>query len=86
MHFAFADSCRRSPRSEERRWNNSKPETATLIFYETPHRILEALEDVAAVMGARPVVVARELTKLHEEFLRGTAAEVAHGTGLAARR
>ncbi|HEV2448160.1 MAG TPA: 16S rRNA (cytidine(1402)-2'-O)-methyltransferase [Candidatus Sulfopaludibacter sp.] len=53
-----------------------KPESGTLIFYETPHRILEALEDVAAVMGARPVVVARELTKLHEEFLRGTAAEV----------
>ena len=52
------------------------PETGTLIFYETPHRILEALEDVAAVMGARPVVIARELTKLHEEFLRGTADEV----------
>jgi 16S rRNA (cytidine1402-2'-O)-methyltransferase len=47
-----------------------------MIFYETPHRILEALEDVAAVLGPRPVVVARELTKLHEEFLRGTAAEV----------
>jgi len=46
------------------------------VFYETPHRILETLEDVAAVLGPRPVVVARELTKLHEEFLRGTAAEV----------
>ncbi len=53
-----------------------KPETCTLIFYETPHRILAALEDVQAVMGARPAVVARELTKLHEEFLRGTAAEI----------
>jgi 16S rRNA (cytidine1402-2'-O)-methyltransferase len=53
-----------------------KAETCTLIFYETPHRILEALEDVAAVLGPRPAVVARELTKLHEEFLRGTAAEV----------
>lgn len=51
-------------------------ETATVIFYETPHRIVEALEDVAAVMGERPVVVAREITKLHEEFLRGTAGEV----------
>lgn len=51
-------------------------ETATVIFYETPHRILEALEDVAAVLGTRPVVVAREVTKLHEEFLRGTAAEI----------
>ena len=50
---------------------------ATEIFYETPHRILGALEDVVAVFGdGQPVVLARELTKLHEEFLRGTAAAV----------
>jgi len=51
-------------------------EHATLIFYEAPHRILEALEAVEQVLGDRPVVVARELTKIHEEYLRGTAAEV----------
>lgn len=51
-----------------------KDEPATLVFYEAPHRILEALEDIDAVLGARPVVLARELTKLHQEFLRGTAA------------
>jgi len=66
------------PKSSQRRktLEQWKSDPATLIFYETPHRILEALEDVTAVMGLRPVVVARELTKLHEEFLRGTAAEV----------
>ena len=48
----------------------------SLVFYETPHRILEALEDVAAVLGERPIVLTRELTKMHEEFLRGTATEV----------
>ena len=48
----------------------------TLIFYEAPHRILDTLSDISAVYGERPVVVARELTKLHEEFLRGTADEV----------
>jgi 16S rRNA (cytidine1402-2'-O)-methyltransferase len=66
------------PKSSQRRktLEQLKPETGTLIFYETPHRILEALEDVSAVMGPRPVVIARELTKLHEEFLRGTAAEL----------
>ena len=48
----------------------------TLIFYEAPHRILETLEAIEQAMGARPVVVARELTKVHEEFLRGTAAEI----------
>jgi 16S rRNA (cytidine1402-2'-O)-methyltransferase len=51
-------------------------EQATLIFYEAPHRILESLEAIQAALGPRPVVVAREITKVHEEFLRGTAAEI----------
>ncbi len=51
-------------------------EQATLIFYEAPHRILESLEAIEAALGPRPVVVAREITKVHEEFLRGTAAEI----------
>ncbi len=53
-----------------------KDETATLIFYEAPHRIVETLGAVGEALGDRPVVVARELTKIHEEFLRGTASEV----------
>ncbi len=49
----------------------------TIIFYEAPHRIEDTLADVEAVWGdAVRVVLARELTKLHEEFLRGTVAEV----------
>ena len=49
----------------------------TLIFYEAPHRILDTLADLEAAWGAElRVVVARELTKIHEEFLRGTVAEV----------
>lgn len=53
------------------------PVQHTVIFYETPHRILEALEDIVHVLGPeRPLVLARELTKLHEEFLRGPAAEL----------
>jgi 16S rRNA (cytidine1402-2'-O)-methyltransferase len=59
-------------------------EALTLVFYEAPHRILETLEDIEKVWGAGcRVVVARELTKLHEEFLRGTAQEVR--TDLASR-
>jgi 16S rRNA (cytidine1402-2'-O)-methyltransferase len=56
----------------------SRRETAcTLIFYEAPHRILETLADLEAVWGPElRVVVARELTKMHEEFLRGTVADV----------
>jgi 16S rRNA (cytidine1402-2'-O)-methyltransferase len=49
----------------------------TLVFYEAPHRILETLSDLEAVWGPElPVVVARELTKIHEEFLRGSVAQV----------
>jgi len=51
-------------------------EAATLVFYEAPHRITETLEDIAAVLGQRHVVVGRELTKIHEETLRGTADEI----------
>jgi 16S rRNA (cytidine1402-2'-O)-methyltransferase len=50
----------------------------TVIFYEAPHRVHEAVEDIVAVLGpARPLVIARELTKMHEEFLRGTAGALA---------
>jgi 16S rRNA (cytidine1402-2'-O)-methyltransferase len=49
----------------------------TQAFYEAPHRIVEALSDVVEVLGnARHVVIAREVTKLHEEFLRGRAGEI----------
>jgi 16S rRNA (cytidine1402-2'-O)-methyltransferase len=48
----------------------------TLVFYETPHRILEALEDVGEVLGPRRVTLARELTKIHEEFLVGLPSEL----------
>ncbi|MBZ0262426.1 MAG: 16S rRNA (cytidine(1402)-2'-O)-methyltransferase [Hyphomicrobiales bacterium] len=49
---------------------------ASLIAFESPHRIVDALGDVADVLGNRRVAVSRELTKLHEEVLRGTASEV----------
>lgn len=49
----------------------------TLVFYEAPHRILDTLADVETVWGAGTrIVLARELTKIHEEFLRGTVSEV----------
>ena len=49
----------------------------TQVFYEAPHRIVEALADVVEVLGTnRHVVIAREVTKLHEEFLRGRAGEL----------
>jgi len=49
---------------------------ATLVFYEAPHRVAAALQDAAETLGNRGAVVARELTKLHEDFVRGTLHEL----------
>ena len=49
----------------------------TTVVYEAPHRVVEAMQDIVEILGPeRPVVLARELTKVHEEFIRGSAAEV----------
>jgi 16S rRNA (cytidine1402-2'-O)-methyltransferase len=49
----------------------------TQVFYEAPHRVKEALEDIVEILGGeRHVVIAREVTKIHEEFLRGHAHQV----------
>jgi 16S rRNA (cytidine1402-2'-O)-methyltransferase len=48
----------------------------TLVLYEAPHRLLETLSDIREMLGERQVIVARELTKMFEEFIRGTASEV----------
>ena len=50
---------------------------ATLVLYETPHRLAKSLVDCFEVLGDRPAAVARELTKLHEEFARGLLSELA---------
>ncbi len=56
---------------------SSRMSPRTQIFYEAPHRLVETMEDVVEILGPeRRVVVAREVTKMHEEFLRGPASEV----------
>ncbi|MBN2438669.1 MAG: 16S rRNA (cytidine(1402)-2'-O)-methyltransferase [Deltaproteobacteria bacterium] len=65
-----------------RKWLASlREEERTLIFYESPHRLPASLKDIAAVLGDREVVVSREMTKIHEEFLRGPAGVVTAGMG-----
>jgi 16S rRNA (cytidine1402-2'-O)-methyltransferase len=53
-----------------------KGEKRTVIFYESPYRIIKVLEELDSVFGDIPLVVARELTKVFEEFIRGTAKSV----------
>ena len=79
LHRISAGKSRRAPHPPRRarRRGSRLPTPRTLIFYEAPHRILDTLADLETVWGpGLRVVVARELTKMHEEFLRGTVAEV----------
>jgi 16S rRNA (cytidine1402-2'-O)-methyltransferase len=67
------------PKSGQRRQmlESAKASPRTQVFYEAPHRVKEAVEDVVEILGAeRQLVIAREVTKIHEEFLRGRAGEV----------
>jgi 16S rRNA (cytidine1402-2'-O)-methyltransferase len=48
----------------------------TIIFYESPHRIIETLKDISDILGDREMVLARELTKIYEEVLRGRVSEI----------
>ncbi|HZI63979.1 MAG TPA: SAM-dependent methyltransferase, partial [Thermoanaerobaculia bacterium] len=48
----------------------------TVVFFESPHRLLASLDDAIAELGDRPAAIARELTKLHEEILRGPLSQL----------
>jgi len=49
---------------------------ATIIFYESPYRLIKTLEEINEIIGNRPAVIARELTKMNEEIIRGTVSEI----------
>jgi 16S rRNA (cytidine1402-2'-O)-methyltransferase len=74
--FMFAGFLPEKQGERRRLLTELKAVPATLIFFESPRRIQAALADIAEVLGPRFVAVARELTKLHEEAVRGEAAEV----------
>lgn len=72
------------PRSRERRRKAIRllrSAVRTTVFYETPHRIAQALDDIRELLGDRQVVAVRELTKAYEEILRGTAASLLETLG-----
>jgi 16S rRNA (cytidine1402-2'-O)-methyltransferase len=70
---------RKGPRREK--LQTLRDETRTLIFYEAPHRLKEALGDIHELLGNREAVLAREVSKIHEEFLRGPMSELVRALG-----
>lgn len=72
-----------SARSGERRraLERLRIEDRTIILYEAPHRVAECVSDAREILGERPACLAREVTKLHEEFLRGKLSEIATSLG-----
>ena len=64
-------------KGRQKRLNELKEETRTIILYESPHRIRKCLQQLIDIFGEnRPACLARELTKIHEEFSRGTLEEI----------
>jgi len=77
--FIFAGFLAKKKAKRLRQLNELASEPRTLIFYESPRRILRLLNETIDVMGDRRAVLAREMTKLHEEFIRGRLSEIQKG-------
>jgi 16S rRNA (cytidine1402-2'-O)-methyltransferase len=74
--FLFVGFLPSRPGARRKKLDALKSEPRALVLYEAPHRLAETLSDAADILGSRPAVVAREVTKIHEEFLRGTLVEL----------
>jgi 16S rRNA (cytidine1402-2'-O)-methyltransferase len=74
--FTFAGFLPARRHARRARLAQLAPLHTTLVFYEAPHRIKETLADARDVLGNRQAVIARELTKLHEQFIRGALSEI----------
>lgn len=74
--FLFAGFLPPKQQARRARLEELQTQRATLVLYEAPHRLRETLADAVEILGDRQAVVARELTKLYEEFVRGTLGEL----------
>ncbi|MBN2037341.1 MAG: 16S rRNA (cytidine(1402)-2'-O)-methyltransferase [Chitinispirillaceae bacterium] len=74
--FLFENFLPHKGAARRRLFESLTGERRTVIFYETPHRIIKVLQEMNEILGEVLVVIGRELTKLHEEFLRGSPAEL----------
>lgn len=74
--FLFLGFLSANAKEKREKLEENKYETRTLILYEAPHKLLGTLEQILQILGDRRIVLARELTKIHEEFIRGTCKEL----------
>ena len=74
--FAFEGFLEKDKGHRRKRLKMIQKEDRTLIFYEAPHRVIHALKDMVSILGNRKAVIARELTKIHEEYIRGNLIEL----------
>jgi 16S rRNA (cytidine1402-2'-O)-methyltransferase len=77
--FAFEGFLPAKRQERKTKLQELRQDHRTLIFYEAPHRLSESLQDMLEILGDRQIAVGRELSKVHEEFLRGTVSEVMAG-------
>jgi len=76
--FSFEGFLERDKKSRRERLELIKEEDRTIIFYESPHRLLDTLKDILKILGNRRIVIARELTKKYEEIQRGEIEDIIH--------
>ena len=74
--FIFIGFLPTNNKEKKEKLNKLKNENKTLIFYESPHKIKITLENMLEIFGNRKIVLAKEISKIHEEFIRGTIDEV----------
>jgi 16S rRNA (cytidine1402-2'-O)-methyltransferase len=74
--FAFEGFLPAKKQERRARLQELRQDARTLVFYEAPHRLNESLQDMQQILGNREIAIGRELSKVHEEFLRGTVSEV----------
>ena len=75
-HFYFHGFLSAKDNEAKKELEELKDKKETLIFYESPHRIIRMLNNLYSVLGDRRITLARELTKLNEEYIRGTLSEL----------
>lgn len=74
--FYFYGFLQRKKSGQKKELEELQAQTATVIFYESPHRVKQTLKNILEVFGDRQIVVCRELTKIYEEYIRGSVEEI----------